>query len=120
MGSQDGMMIIACLGLRVGVHQRGRQPRRRVQQVVLGVDRDPVRLDRAGTGIDDDLAFSAQTVPDPAQPLLDGLPMTTGQKTVTFAAFLEADPRLSSAEHIELVVSVSWYGRVPGEFRDRR
>jgi len=53
--------------LRVGVHQRGGQPRQRVQQVVLGVDRDPVRLDRAGTGIDDHLAFSAQTVYDPAQ-----------------------------------------------------
>ena len=61
-------MIIACLGLRVGVHQRGGQPRQRMQQVVLGVDRDPVCLDRAGTGIDDDLAFSAQAVPDPAQP----------------------------------------------------
>jgi hypothetical protein len=32
-----------------------------------GVDRDLVSLDRAGTRIDEDLAFSAQTVPDPAQ-----------------------------------------------------
>jgi hypothetical protein len=61
-------MIIACLVLRVGVYQRGGQPRQRVQQVVLGVDRDPVRLDRAGTGIGDNLAFGAQAVPDPAQP----------------------------------------------------
>ena len=71
------MMIIACLGLRVGVHQRGGQPRQRMKQVVLGVDRDPVRLDRAGTGIDDNLAFSAQMVPDPAQPDLAG-PSTPG------------------------------------------
>ena len=62
------MVIIACLGLWVGVHQRGGQPRQRMQQVVLGVDRDLVRLDRAGIGIDDDLAFGAQMVPDPAQP----------------------------------------------------
>ena len=61
-------MIIACLGLWVGVHQRGGQPRQRVQQVVLGVDRDLMGLDRAGTGIDDHLAFGAQMVPDPAQP----------------------------------------------------
>ena len=62
------MMIIGCLGLRIGVHQRGGQPRQRMQQVVLGVDRDPVSLDCAGTGIDDDFAFGAQVVPDPAQP----------------------------------------------------
>ena len=61
-------MIIACLRLRVGMHQRGGQPRQRMQQVVLGGDRDLVSLDRAGTGIDDDLAFGAQMVPDPAQP----------------------------------------------------
>ena len=59
MGSQDSMMIIACLGLWVGVHQRGGQPRQRMQQVVLGIDSDLVSLDRAGTGIDDDFAFGA-------------------------------------------------------------
>ena len=61
-------MIGALLGLRVGVHQRRGQPRQSVQQVVFGVDRDLVGLDRAGTGIDDDLAFGAQMVPDPPQP----------------------------------------------------
>jgi len=66
------MMIIACLGLRVGVHQRGGQPRQRVQQVVLGVDRDPVRLDRAGPGIDDHLAFSAQPAGWPPEALSTG------------------------------------------------
>jgi hypothetical protein len=55
----------ACLGLRVGVHQRGGQPWQRVQQVVLGADRDLVCLHRTGSGVDDDLAFG---VPDPAQP----------------------------------------------------
>ncbi len=39
-----------------------------MQQVVLGVDRDLVGLDRAGIGVDDDLAFGAQLVPDPPQP----------------------------------------------------
>jgi hypothetical protein len=39
-----------------------------MQQVVLGVDRDLVCLDRAGTGVDDDLAFGTQMVPDPPQP----------------------------------------------------
>ena len=68
VGSQDSVVIIACLGLRVGVHQRGGQPWQRVQQAVLGLDRDLVCLDRAGTGVDDDLAFGAQLVPDPAQP----------------------------------------------------
>ena len=58
------MVIGACLGLWVGVHQRGGQPRQRVHEVVFGVDRDLVGLDRAGTGIDDDLAFGAQMVPD--------------------------------------------------------
>jgi hypothetical protein len=68
MRSQDSVVIIACLSLRVGVHQRGGQPRQRVQQVVLGADRDLVRLDCADTAIDDDLTFGAQVVPNPAQP----------------------------------------------------
>jgi hypothetical protein len=45
MGGQDSVVIIACLGLRIGVHQRGGQPRQRKQQIVLGADRDLVRLD---------------------------------------------------------------------------
>ena len=56
-------MISALPGLRVGMHQRSGQARQRMQQVVLGIDRDLVSLDRAGTGIDDDLAFGAQLVP---------------------------------------------------------
>jgi len=68
VGSQHGVVIIACLRLRVGVHERRAQARQRMQQAVLGVDSDPVGLDRAGTGVDDDLAFSAQPVPDPPQP----------------------------------------------------
>ena len=39
-----------------------------MQQVMLGVDRDLVSLDRAGTGIDDDFAFGPQLVADPPQP----------------------------------------------------
>jgi len=61
-------MIGALLGLRVGVHQRSGQPRQRMQQVVLGLDRDLVSLDHAGTSIDDHVAFGAQLVPDPPQP----------------------------------------------------
>jgi hypothetical protein len=38
-----------------------------VQQIVLGVDRDLVGLNGTGTGIDDDLAFGPQMMPDPAQ-----------------------------------------------------
>ena len=70
MGRQDGVVVIASPGLRIGVHQRGGQPRQRVQQVVLGVDCDLVCLDCAGIGVDDDFAFGAQLVPDPAQPHL--------------------------------------------------
>ena len=68
VGSQHGVVIIACLRLRVGVHERRAQARQRVQQAVLGVDRDPMGLDRAGPGVDDDLAFGAQPVPGPPQP----------------------------------------------------
>ena len=68
MRRQDSVVIMAGLDLRVGVYQRRGQPWECMQQVVLGVDRDLVCPDRAGTGIDDDLAFGAQMVPDPAQP----------------------------------------------------
>jgi len=68
MGSQGSVVIIACVGLRVGVHQRRGQLRQRVQQIVLSADRHLVCLDRAGTSIDDNLAFGTQIVPDPAQP----------------------------------------------------
>src|SRR5215471_20488030 len=66
VGSQDSMMIIACLGLRVGMHQRGSQPRQRMQQVVLCIDRDLVSLDRAGIDVDNDLTLGTQMMPDPA------------------------------------------------------
>jgi hypothetical protein len=72
MRRQDGVVIIARPGLRVGVHQRGGQSWQRVQKVVLGADGDLVGLDRAGSGVDDDLAFGVQMVPDPAQPDLAG------------------------------------------------
>jgi len=64
------MEIIAFPGLRVGVHQRGGQAGQCVQQAVLGVDRDLVGLDRAGTAVHKDFAFSAQIMPDPPQPYL--------------------------------------------------
>jgi hypothetical protein len=63
-------MIGARLSLRVGVNQRRGQARQRMQQIVLGVDRDLVSLDRAGPGIDDHLALGAQLVSDPPQPNL--------------------------------------------------
>ena len=59
---------VAAVHLGVGVHQRGGQPGERVQQVVLGADRDLVGLDGADAGVDDDLAFGAELVADPAQP----------------------------------------------------
>jgi hypothetical protein len=55
-------------GLRVGMHQRRRQARQRVQQFVLGGHCHLVRLDRAGTGVHDDLALGAELVADPVQP----------------------------------------------------
>jgi len=72
------MVSIARLGLRVGVHQRGGQPWQRVQQVVLGADRDLVSLHRTGAGVDDDLTFGAQMMPDPAQPDLTNTPVPPG------------------------------------------
>jgi len=39
-----------------------------MEQVVLGTDRDLVGPDRAGPGVDDDLAFGPQLVADPPQP----------------------------------------------------
>ena len=73
MGCQLGVVVGVPPGLRVGVYQRGGQARQRVQQVVLGADRDLVRGDGAGTGVDDDLAFGAQLVADPAEPDLAGV-----------------------------------------------
>ena len=62
------MMISALPGLRIGVDQRRGQARQRMQQAMLGVDRDLVRGDRAGIGINNDLAFSPQLMADPPQP----------------------------------------------------
>ncbi len=42
------MVVRARLGLGIGVHQRGGQPGQGMQQIVLGADRDLMRLDRAG------------------------------------------------------------------------
>lgn len=62
------MVIGVALRLRVGMDQRGGQARHRVQQAVLGVNRDLVCLDGAGTWADDDLAFGPQLMADPPQP----------------------------------------------------
>ena len=50
------MMVSARLGAGIGVDQGRGQPRQGVEQVVLGADRDLVRLDRADTGVNDDFA----------------------------------------------------------------
>ena len=62
----------------VGVHQRSGQAGQGMQQPVLSIDRHPVSLDRAGTAIHDDLAFSAQVMPDPPQPDLAPPPAPPG------------------------------------------
>jgi hypothetical protein len=43
-----------------------------VQQVMLGADRDPVRLDRGDLAADGDLGLGVQPVADPAKPDLPG------------------------------------------------
>jgi hypothetical protein len=68
MRGQHGVRIRALPRVRIGVPERRRQPGQGMEQVVLGVGRDLVRLDRAGTSADDDLAFSPQQVADPPQP----------------------------------------------------
>jgi hypothetical protein len=45
-----------------------------VQRVVLGVDCDLVRLNRADTSVGNDFTLGAQLVPDPAQPDLADTP----------------------------------------------
>ncbi len=65
MGCQLRVIVGVSPRLRVGVYQRGGQTRQRVQQAVLGADRDLVRGDRAGIGIHDDFAFGPQLLADP-------------------------------------------------------
>ena len=61
------MMVSARLGAGIGVDQGRGQPRQGVEQVVLGADRDLVRLDRADPGVNDDFALGAQLMSDPPQ-----------------------------------------------------
>jgi hypothetical protein len=42
---QDRVVVGTRVGLRIGVHERRRQPRQRVQQGMLGADRDLMSLD---------------------------------------------------------------------------
>jgi hypothetical protein len=68
MRSQRRVVIGSLTGPGTGVHQRSGQPRQHTQQPVLGVNRDLMRLDRAGTGIHHNFALRAQLVPGPPQP----------------------------------------------------
>lgn len=61
-------MIGVAAGLRVGMDERGGQPRQCMQKIMLGADSDLVRLDCGSAGIDADLALSAQLMAGPAQP----------------------------------------------------
>lgn len=70
MRGKDRVVIGALRSLRIGVDERGGQPRHGVQEAVLGVDCYLMRLDRAGRGIDDYLTFSPQLVANPPQPHL--------------------------------------------------
>lgn len=62
MRGQLRVVVDAPAGLRIGIHQRGGQPRQFMQQAVLGVNGDPVCLNRP------DLALGTQIMPDPPQP----------------------------------------------------
>ena len=68
MWREDGVVIGTRRGLRIGVNERGSQARHGVQEVVLGVDGDLVRLNSASGRIDDDLALGAQLMTNPPQP----------------------------------------------------
>ena len=63
----------------VGVHERARQPRDRVQQIVLGGDRDLVGRGGGDAGRDHDLALGPQLMADPAQPDLAGAEHAVGR-----------------------------------------
>ena len=63
----------------VGVDQRGRQPRDRVQQIMLGGHRDLVRRRGGEAGRDHDLALGPQLMADPAQPDLTGAEHAVGR-----------------------------------------
>ena len=62
----------AAVGLRVGVDERGCQPGDGMQQGVLRGDGDLVGLDGRDAGVDDDFAFRADLMADPAHPDLPG------------------------------------------------
>ncbi len=61
------MTVGALGGLRVGVDEGGRQPGQRMEQGMLCRDGGLVTLDGGGAGVDNDLAFGAELVADPAQ-----------------------------------------------------
>jgi len=63
-----GVMVIAVSGLRVRMHDRSGKTGKGMQESVLGADRYLVGLDRRRGAVDDDLAFGAELVADPAQP----------------------------------------------------
>ena len=63
----------------VGVHERAGQPRDRVQEIVLGVDRDLMGRGGGEVGRDHDLALGPQLMADPAQPDLAGAEHAVGR-----------------------------------------
>jgi hypothetical protein len=68
MRCQEGVVIRAFALLRVGVDERGGQPRQCVQEAVLGSDCRLVGRYGGGVGVGDDFAFGAELVTDPPQP----------------------------------------------------
>ena len=92
------MVVRARLRRRIGVHQRGGQPGQGMEQAVLGTDRDLMRLDGTGPGVDGDLAFGAQLVADPPQPDLPGIEDPGGGAEGLLSLMLLAD--------------IPWAGRV--------
>ena len=57
MVGQVGVVVGAVVGLRVGVHERGREPGQRVDEAMLGLDRDTVSLHKGQMRVDHDLAL---------------------------------------------------------------
>ena len=67
MVGQRGVLLLPDATTGADVHGGGRQLGNLVEEPMMGVDRDGVRLDHAERGIHDDADLSEDAVSDPAQ-----------------------------------------------------